>query len=170
MTTRRLEVGFQLNELEDGLFMNLSHFFVFNMGFNFWEETDTLDTDSNAGVEDSIWNAFQDMMSRYEKHSGVTIALENLCLSVQNAVWAAINVPYPRDPHRHLDIVAQNACIVYRAQIFDLQRELIQANHHVEVIQRVWRRVISDPSCKMCINRLNREFYEDLPDLKSSLV
>lgn len=168
--SNRVEVDQQLRDLEDVIFMNLTHCFLFHVGFNFWQETDTLDTDTNAGVEDAIWNAFQDMMSRYQSHSGVTIALENLCLSIQNAVWAAINVPYPRDPYRHLDIVAENARVVYRALIFDLRRELIQANHHVEVIQRAWRRCVSDPSYTICINRLNREFHEDLPHLKSSLV
>jgi len=160
----------QLNDIEDVLFMNITHCFLFHVNFTFWEESDILDTDTNAGVEDAIWNSFRDMMTRYESHIGVTIALENLCLSVQNAVWAAINVPYPRDPYRHLDIVAENARIVYRAQVFDLRTALIGANHHVELIQRNWRRCVSDPSYKVCLNRLNREFHEDLPHLKSNLV
>ena len=168
--SNRVEVDQQLNDLEDFIDINLKQCFLFHVNFEFWEETDTIDTDSNIGVEDAVWNAFQDMMARYESHSGVTTALENLCLSIQNAVWVGINVPYPRDPYRHLDIVAENVRVVYRAQIFDLRRELIQANHHVEVIQRVWRRCVSVPSYKVCIRRLNREFAEDLPHLKSSLV
>lgn len=165
-----MTVDQQLRDLEDVLMIHLQQSFLFHVNFNFWHEMDILDTDSNIAVEDAIWGAFESIMIQYAQSPAVTEILENLCLSVQNAVWAAINVPYPRDPYRHLDIVAENARVIYLGQIGDLRTALIQANHHAEVIQRVWRRAISDPSCKMCLNRLNREFYEDLPYLKSSLV
>jgi hypothetical protein len=37
---------------------------------------------------------------------------------------------------------------------------IVKRDHSASVIQRVWRRVISDPNHPVCKRRLLREYYE----------
>lgn len=72
-----------------------------------------------------------------------------------------MNVPYPADPDLHIERVVDNAMEVYNNVIYaHLRTEMIMANHNAEVLQRTWRRCITDPEHPACRRRLEYEFRE----------
>ena len=61
----------------------------------------------------------------------------------------------------HIDAVMNNAMAVYNRVIYaPLRTEMIMANHNAQVLQRTWRRCISDPSHLACRRRLVYEFNQ----------
>ena len=75
-----------------------------------------------------------------------------------------MNVP-PQDPHIHADThveqVVDNALTIYNQYIYaPLRTEMIMANHHAQVLQRTWRRCVTDPNHPVCRRRLEYEFRE----------
>ena len=72
-----------------------------------------------------------------------------------------MNVPFPRDPTWHMTRVVDNALEAYVRVIYaPLRTEMIMANHNAEVLQRTWRRCITDPEHPACKRRLAYEFNE----------
>jgi hypothetical protein len=72
-----------------------------------------------------------------------------------------MNVPWPEVPDLHIERVVDNAMTVYNRVIYaHLRTEMIMANHNAEVLQRTWRRCITDPSHPACRRRLEYEFNE----------
>ena len=68
----------------------------------------------------------------------------------------------------HIGAVINNAMAVYNRVIYaPLRTEMIMANHNAEVLQRTWRRCITDPSHPACRRRLDYEFAAALEDLKN---
>jgi hypothetical protein len=79
-----------------------------------------------------------------------------------------MNVPWPVVPELHIEAVINNAMEVYNRQIYaHLRTEMIMANHNCEVLQRTWRRCITDPSHPACRRRLEYEFEEHLRDFNA---
>ena len=59
----------------------------------------------------------------------------------------------------HIMAVINNAMAVYNRVIYaPLRTEMIMANHNAEVLQRTWRRCITDPNHPACRRRLMHEF------------
>jgi hypothetical protein len=57
---------------------------------------------------------------------------------------------------------------VYNRVIYaPLRTEMIMANHNAEVLQRTWRRCITDPSHPACRRRLEYEFDGAIRDLNA---
>lgn len=72
-----------------------------------------------------------------------------------------MNVPFPELPDLHMVAVIDNAIEVYNRVIYaHLRTEMIMANHNAEVLQRTWRRCITDPSHIACRRRLMYEFEQ----------
>ena len=77
-----------------------------------------------------------------------------------------MNVPPPSMGRQlwadcHVEAVINNAMTVYNRVIYaPLRTEMIMANHNAEVLQRTWRRCITDPSHPACRRRLEYEFNE----------
>ena len=94
--------------------------------------------------------------------------MEYCRILIQNVVWAAMNVPWPEAEDLHIERVIDNAMAVYNRVIYaPLRTEMIMANHNAEVLQRTWRRCITDPSHPACRRRLKYEFDGAVRDLNT---
>jgi len=154
-------VDVQLEEFESDLRAALEIQLVVNTHMVFWNEMDRLSDEDNEGIRRVIDLCFVDMAHRYAAVPSVTAILEHCRILIQNVVWASMNVPWPEVPDLHIERVIDNAMTVYNRNIYaHLRTEMIMANHNVEVLQRNWRRCITDPSHPACRRRLEYEFRD----------
>jgi hypothetical protein len=158
--SRRVPIELQLDEFREHLELRMSHWFIFHCDYTHWEEMDTHTNEFTVGLENEIDGSFFPITDRWIQVPKVSEMLENLRVLIQNSAWAAINVPFPRDPYMHLDRVVMNIMIIYYEQIEDIWDEMVRATHRVEVIQRTWRTCVADPNYTVCRNRLRREAGE----------
>jgi hypothetical protein len=132
----------------------------------FWYNNQELSAADNLLTEQAIDGAFMDLMHRYQNAQDVINILEHCRILIQNVVWAAMNVPpaYLNTLHDpwidgHIEAVINNAIAVYNRVIYaPLRTEMIMINHNAEVLQRTWRRCVTDPSHPVCRRRLLYEF------------
>jgi hypothetical protein len=161
-------VDVQLEEFETDLRAALELQLMVNTHMGFWNETDHLSDEDNESIRRVIAECFIDMAHRYSAVPVISELLAYCLILIQNVVWAAMNVPWPVVPELHIEAVINNAMEVYNRQIYaHLRTEMIMANHNCEVLQRTWRRCITDPSHPACRRRLEYEFEEQLRDLNA---
>jgi len=123
-----------------------------------WEATDRLETDDFENINATVRDVFAPWVRRYA-YTAVVPILQYCRNALCHVVWASMNVPFPRDPFEHIDRVVENTINVVRLTVYEsLKYEMFKADHHARVIQRKWRRAISDPSYVACRNRLLYEF------------
>lgn len=159
-------VDVQLEEFETDLREALEIQFVTYIHMGYWHEMDCLSDADNEGVRVVIDACFLDLMHRYQNVDGILALLEHCRILIQNVVWAAMNVPFPEVPILHIERVIANALQVYNRVIYaPLRTEMIMANHNAEVLQRTWRRCITDPIHPACRRRLVFEFTHLLPQV-----
>jgi hypothetical protein len=152
-------VDVQLEEFELDLRQLLELRLIVLSDDDFWAEMGGLSLEDNQLTEAIIDSAFTDLEHRYHNAQFVVDILEHCRILIQNVVWAAMNVPRPDDPGAHIDAVIDNAMAVYNRVIYaPLRTEMIMANHNAEVLQRTWRRCITDPHHPACRRRLMYEF------------
>lgn len=157
-------VDVQLDDFELELFRNLEFQLIVNTNRAFWELEDHLGNECLCGIEEAIDYGFHEMMERYEGTPVIKI-LEAALGVIQNAAFAAMNVPYPRDPDRHIERVLDNIREIYVDVAYSpLRIEMLMMNHHAQVVQRTWRKCITDPNHPACRRRLAHEF-EQLIDM-----
>jgi hypothetical protein len=120
-----------------------------------WEAMDRLDNGDWENINATIRDVFAPWVRQYA-YTSVVNTLQNCRNVLCHVVWAAMNVPFPRDPFEHIDRVVENALDVFRWMTNS--REMLMANHYAHLIQRNWRRAIADPSYSACRNRLMYEF------------
>jgi hypothetical protein len=130
----------------------------------FWYNNQQLSDADNQLTEQAIDGAFTDLTHRYQNAQDVMNILEHCRILIQNVVWASMNVPmHGAYGHTwvedHITAVIDNAMAVYNRVIYaPLRTEMIMANHNAEVLQRTWRRCITDPDHPACRRRLMYEF------------
>lgn len=154
-------VDVQLEEFETDLRQLLELRLVSLVDDYFWEENDALSEEDNQLNAIVIDTAFTDIMHRYKSTKDVMDILEYCRILIQNVVWATMNVPHPHyeDAGAHIEAVINNAIAVYNRVIYaPLRTEMIMTNHNAEVLQRTWRRCVTDPSHPVCRRRLMYEF------------
>ena len=123
-----------------------------------WEAMDRLDNGDWENINATIRDVFAPWVRQYA-YTSVVNTLQNCRNVLCHVVWASMNVPFPRDPFEHIDRVVENTINVVRLTVYEsLKYEMFKADHHARVIQRKWRRAISDPSYVACRNRLLYEF------------
>ena len=151
----------QLEEFELDLRSALEIQLIMNTHMVEWNELDHLSDTDAAALSRVIDSCFEDLMHRYQNAQIVMEILEHCRILIQNVVWASMNVPWPEVPDLHIEAVINNALAVYNRVIYaPLRTEMIMANHNAEVLQRTWRRCITDPSHPACRRRLEYEFNE----------
>ena len=151
-------VDVQLDDFELELFNSLEFQLIVGTNQAFWDEEDCLSNQCLVGIEEAVDRGFQEMMERYEGTTVLTI-LETARVVIQNAVFAAMHVPFPRDPDRHMARVLRNIREIYVDVAYaPVRTEMVMLNHHAQVVQRTWRKCITDPSHPACRRRLQREF------------
>jgi hypothetical protein len=152
-------VDVQLEEFELDLRAALENQFVTNIHMEYWYEMGCLSGADNEGARRVIDECFLDLTHRYQNATTVMNLLENCRILIQNVVWAAMYVPCPEVPILHVERVVDNALQVYNCVIYaPLRTEMIMSNHNAEVLQRTWRRCITDPAHPACRRRLMFEF------------
>jgi len=154
-------VDVQLEEFETDLRAALEIQLIMNTHMGYWHEMDRLSDEDNEGIRRMIDACFLDMAYRYSAVPDVAAILEHCRILIQNVVWAAMNVPCPEVPDLHIESVIDNAMAVYNRVIYaHLRTEMVMVNHNAEVLQRIWRRCITDPSHLACRRRLDYEFRD----------
>jgi hypothetical protein len=159
-------VDVQLDEFETDLRGLLEFHLSVRINRQFWFDNQHLSDADNLLTAQVIDGCFMDLMYRYENAQVVMEILEHCRILIQNVVWASMNVPLAAsewhtsaDPH--IEAVINNAMAVYNRVIYaPLRTEMIMANHNAQVLQRTWRRCITDPSHPACRRRLEYEFNE----------
>jgi hypothetical protein len=162
---RGVPVDVQLEDFETDLQNSLEFQLIINLNRVYWQELDGLANNEFQGVAMAIAGAFRNLSERYEKIPAVTNILEHCRILILNCVWSGMNVPWPRNVDRHTERVVENAMTVYNEVIYPhLRTEMVMASHHAEVLQRNWRRCISDPNYLACRKRLMFEFESNCPE------
>ena len=162
----------QLEEFETDLRGLLEFQLGLRIDWQFWFDNRQLSEADNRLTAEVIDGAFMDLMHRYQNAQVVMEILEHCRILIQNVVWAAMNVPVQNGGiDAHIEAVINNALTVYNRVIYaPLRTEMIMANHNAEVLQRNWRRCITDPSHLACRRRLQYEYEastRDLSDLRA---
>lgn len=126
---------------------------------NYWREVGELSLYDNVTISTNIRTAFQNLLKIYETSHEVSTIIEETVILLQNCAWCALNVMYVEDYLEHVNNVSENVLRVFHRISYPyLRTEMIMANHHCEMIQRVWRRCATDPVHPVCRRRLIREF------------
>ena len=162
-TKRFAGVDVQLADFDEELWRTIEFQLLVNTNRTYWFEMDTLDDDSIRGIDWAIEHGCREMTARYQGTSVDRILAEfKQILSMMLRV--AIDVPWPADPDLHIErIIANVRTEVDYYNVF--RTEMIRLNHHAHLLQRNWRKAISDPGHLACRRRLNREFEEDMEAL-----
>jgi len=87
----------------------------------------------------------------------------DIAYSVKVAVRCTLIRPYPEGPYGCEDVfelAVRNAQQVLSDYKYELINTLHHDNHSALVIQRQWKKCISNPEYKLCKGRLLREFDE----------
>ena len=123
-----------------------------------WDANDRLGNEDWENINATIRDVFAPFIRQYGYTAAEPI-LQNSRNALIHVVWAAMNVPFPRNPWDHVERVVENTLNVFnRTTYANLRTEMIMVNHSAHVIQRNWRRAIADPAYIMCQNRLMYEF------------
>ncbi len=159
----------QIDAFETRLTAHLQYALFVNINLDYWEELDELDNISVQVIRDIVHDVFQPLLNVYTLTPVVPI-LEGCQLLIEHALLASMNVPFPRDPILHVHRVVQNMQGIFtRTTYAQLRTEMIMANHHVQVLQRVWREANTNPTRLPCKRRLEREFHEAMAYSRDAL-
>lgn len=131
---------------------------ILNTDRAYWELHDHQSPETLDNLVECVNRCFEDFFERYRDTSAWD-AIDTSRVAVVNAAWAAVNLPYPRDPDRFLHKVCDNIFdIIDVVIITDLVDPLEELEQSASLIQRTWRRAISDPARATCRRRLLEEF------------
>jgi hypothetical protein len=152
-------VDVQLEEFEEDLIIALDNQLILNTDVAYWREMDQLSDHDRQAIRHVIDDVLMDLTHRYSAVPPIIAILEHCRILIRNVVWASMNVPCPNHTDLHTVRVIDNAMEVYNENIYaPLRTEMIMANHNAEVLQRTWRRCITDPRHPACRRRLEYEF------------
>ena len=151
-------VDTQIDQFEAELRNDLDFQLVVHTPRRYWEELDELDEGTRENIIATLHDVFEPRIEQY-KYTGVVQILTQCRDMLGHVLWAAMNVPYPRNPDAHIEDVINNAFGVY-IQVFyaQLRTEMIMVNHSADVIQRTWKNAVSNPGYDICRRRLENEF------------
>lgn len=153
-----MAVDDQIQDLEDRLSNQLQYALFVNINLEFWEELDELDNESVQVIRDVTRDIFAPMHRVY-RDTAVEPLLIRCQDLIENALIAAMNVPFPRDPVAHVHRVVRNILELFiRTTYAQLRTEMIMIDHSAQLIQRNWRHVNTNPNHLACRRRLRREF------------
>ena len=123
-----------------------------------WEAMDRLDSSDNENIDATIRDVFAPWVRKYA-YTDIVPILQYCRNALCHIVWASMNVPFPRDPFEHIDRIVENTINFIRLTVYEsLKHKMLMADHYAHLIQRNWRRAISDPAYLVCRNRLMYEF------------
>ena len=142
----RHELEFQLNVHTD---------------MRYWDEMDHLDDETLLNIHVTVRDIFARISTQYAYNPEVVRIANEAATMIEYAIRTAMNVPYPRNPLFHIESVIDNVFDIYNRLFYARFRtEMIMATHGAHLIQRNWKKCISDPQYRVCRNRLMKEFDE----------
>ena len=151
-------VDVQLEQFEQLFRDDFTCQLVVGINRRYWEEMDELDRETREVIHLMIRYTMTDLNMRYHG-TAVEPILEDLYSMMCLAADVALNVPFPRNYILHIDAVVNNLLEMYvRTTYANLRTEMVMVNHAAGVIQRNWRRCVTDPQYQVCRNRLDWEF------------
>lgn len=157
----------QLHDLEMGILESINY----DMDIEWWIEMDEPDPTYLKNVNDGIASTFERLRKIYVDSADVTTLLTQSLILIQNCAWTALNIPFPNYINGYIVAIKTNLIRVFERQMYKpLQKAMMMANHHCEIIQRVWRHCNSNPTHPVCRRRLYREFEELSSDLNNRCV
>ena len=152
----------QLDELADDIQNFLYRAFFYEVNHTYWFASGKQAPDTKAEVASAINEAFDFVLRRWESITDVRLILTASRDIFKATVLACIDVPRPDDAHTFLHRVHTNMFLLFSCQFYPrIENGMLPYAHSIEVIQRSWRRVNTDPGHLVCRRRLLREF-EDL--------
>ena len=158
---RYVGVRAQLDELVDDLSDNLSRALFTEMNHAYWNSTGRQSPDTIYEVRTAIEEAF---MFHIRRWCAVPDVMLVLCASrdiLKDVIMMAIDVPRPPESARFLKRILENFLVMFvRSWVPRIENVLVENQHRIELIQRSWRRCVSDPNHPMCRRRLLREFQD----------
>lgn len=129
-----------------------------NMNFEQWHETESPPLIFFEGLKLVIQQAHYPLIKKYKDTAVEPVLLESQRM-VFDAIWSGMNVPYPAEPDLHMTAVCHNTRYLWNVRIYArLRTEMIMVNHSAHILQRSWRRVVTDPEHPACRRRLEYEF------------
>ncbi len=155
-----MTVDQELMDFEENLINALEYQLVVRPNWTYWEETDMLNTEFFDELDAVIDQAFQPLMIKYkDMHVMEVLTASKELLRI--VARASMDVPFPRNPELHAMRVVDNLLTVYNATSYArLRTEMTMTNHHVNVIQRTWKKVVTDPKHPICRRRLIFEYQQ----------
>jgi len=164
---RFVAVDAQIADFDEELWRTIEFQLLVNTNRTYWQENDELDVDSMGGIDWAIDHGCREMVARY-KGTAIEGILSEFKQILSMMLRVAMDVPWPVNPDRHTERVIMN--VRNEVDYYNVFRaEMIRLNHHAHLLQRNWRKAISDPSHPACRRRLNREFVEDMASLYAHL-
>lgn len=159
----------QLDELEGDIRTFLERAFVSGVNHLFWDATGMHAPHTVEEIASAITESFDFIIRRWESIRDVREALEMARDVFTNTVLLCIDVDRPIDnANEFLYRVFTNMVDTLFSRQYRprLENVMIPYEHHVEVIQRNWRKCSSDPAHLACRRRLEREFETLSADLE----
>ena len=150
-----IPVSVVLQDFADELFGNLLETPI---NYDFWWELDEIDMESMTRLHNTVDNVFDNFFRVYNDFQRVSELVIRARETIKIALSVAMNVPFP--PHDlHFQRVIDNISHVFTTKFRDdIYYAMIEANHSVHILQRSWRRSVSDPNFLACRRRLENEF------------
>jgi hypothetical protein len=154
-------VSYHLNQFESVLRKQLNEFLVDmdDSDSEIWQELDEISQETRAHIFFMISHSFITTQYTYKYNKNVYSVLDYLETLLQYSIWASMNIPCPVDIGWHIQRVLDNSIQIYNETTYkNLRNEMINANYYIYIIQKCWRRAISNPEYAMCKKRLSIEF------------
>lgn len=157
--SRHVAVRAQLDEITEDLIENLNRAFSQEVNHTSWQVMGRQSSDTIYEFRMAIEEAF---MFHIRRWCAVPDVLLVLCTSrdiLKDVIVMALDVPRPPEADRFLDRILENFIVMFvRSWVPRIENVLTVNQHHIEIIQRKWRRCVSDPNHPACRRRLLREF------------
>jgi len=144
------------NELEIALL-------VWDAHARHWEDYNIPDIGMFNKIHSVLTVAFRPLLVDWNAFPDVTIYLRSSLLVLEQVTRAGVNVPFPLDFSGHMHAVITNTCEVYMNLFYTSIKEKIDfLTKKIVLIQRTWKKRISNPAYKVCRRRIMREYQTDM--------
>lgn len=150
-----IQVSVVLQDFVDELVNNLSETVI---NYDFWWELDEIDAESMTRLHNTVDLIFNYFFRIYKDFQRVTELVIRARETIKMALSVAMDVPFPQS-NFHFPRVIDNIMFMFTENFRnDIYYAMIEANHSVHILQRYWRRSVSDPNFLACRRRLENEF------------
>lgn len=115
------------------------------------------------GVNDTD-GVFLDIEHRYMNFPDVVNVIAMARILIRAVIMATLNTlaaVQHTDDHERAIVLVGNVFDAYYIHVYGVLRPvMIESNHHVSIIQRTWKRCVTDPEHPACRRRLEHEFAD----------